>query len=95
MAYKEKDCKKCGVKHKKRGEYCSRSCGNGRVWTDAMREVFRQKQTEFITGDSDTAGEARWRINNHEEPEPVAPIRTQNNLEVNQFVQDGDLWTTD
>lgn len=27
----EKQCPKCGVKHKKRGPFCSRSCGNGRV----------------------------------------------------------------
>ena len=93
MAYKEKECPKCGTKHTKRGQYCSRSCGNGRVWTDEMREVFRQKQTEFIYSDADAAEEARWRINNHEEPEPVAPIRTQESLQVNQFVQDGDVWS--
>jgi hypothetical protein len=42
---------------------------------------------------TDAGEEARWRLNNHTEPEPVAPIRTQNSLEVNQFVQDGDLWS--
>jgi hypothetical protein len=60
-----------------------------------MRQVFSEKQTEFIYSDADAAEEARWRINNHEEPEPVAPIRTQDSLQVNQFVQDGDIWTTD
>jgi hypothetical protein len=93
MAYKEKDCKKCGVKHKKRGEYCSRSCGNSRAMGEQQKESIRQAKKEWIYSDTDTAEEARWRINNHEEPEPVAPIRTQNSLEVNQFVQDGDLWS--
>jgi hypothetical protein len=60
-----------------------------------MKKVFSQKQTEFITGDSDVAEEARWRINAHDDPEPVAPIRPQDSLQVNQFVQDGDLWTMD
>lgn len=92
MAYKEKQCPKCGTKHTKRGEYCSRSCGNGRVWSDAMRQVFSQKQTEFITGDSDVAEEARWRINNHDQEELPEPVQ-RGPLADDQFVSDGDLWT--
>ena len=68
-------------------------CGNGRVWTDEMREVFRQKQTEFINGDSDVAEEARWRINNYEEEEPPVPVKDMSTIQSNQFVQDGDVWT--
>lgn len=92
MAYKEKQCPKCGTKHTKRGEYCSRSCGNGRVWSAAMRQVFSQKQTEFITGDSDVAEEARWRINNYEQEELPEPVQ-RGPLADDQFVSDGDLWT--
>ncbi len=93
MAYKEKECPKCGTKHTKRGQYCSRSCGNGRVWTDEMREVFRQKQTEFINSDDDVAEEARWRINNYDEEEPPLPVKDMSTIQSNQFVQDGDIWT--
>ena len=92
MAYKEKQCPKCGSKHTKRGEYCSRSCGNGRVWSDEMRAVFSQKQTEFINSDDDVAEEARWRINNYEDEEPPLPVRDTSTLKSNQFVEDGDVW---
>lgn len=94
MAYKEKTCKKCGVKHNKRGEYCSRSCGNSRPMPEHQKKTMAEVKREW-SHTTDEGEVARWRLNNHEEPEPVAPIRTQNNLEVNQFVQDGDLWTTD
>lgn len=93
MAYKEKECPKCGTKHNKRGQYCSRSCGNGRVWSDEMRAVFSEKQSEFINGDSDVAEEARWRINNYDEEEPPSPVRDKSALPSRSFVEDGDIWT--
>jgi hypothetical protein len=57
-----------------------------------MREVFRQKQSEFINSDDDVAEEARWRINNYEEEEPPTPVRDTSTLRPNQFVEDGDVW---
>jgi hypothetical protein len=92
MAYKEKTCKKCGVKHYKRNDYCSRSCGNSRPMPEHQKQTMSEVKREWSLT-TDEGEVARWRLNNHEEPEPVAPIRTQNNLEVNQFVQDGDLWS--
>ncbi len=94
MAYKEKECRKCGVKHNKRGEYCSRSCGNSRQQTQEHRNKLSEIKREWINSDSDTAEEARWRINNHDAPEPVIPP-TKSPIKSNQFVQDGDLWTSD
>ena len=32
-----KTCAKCGAQHTKNGTYCSRSCGNSRVWSDEDR----------------------------------------------------------
>lgn len=43
----EKICPKCGVNHNKRGPYCSRTCGNSRVWTDEDKEKKRQKLLEY------------------------------------------------
>ncbi len=92
MAYKEKTCPKCGDKHTKRGEYCSRSCGNSRPMPEYQKQTMSEVKREWAYN-TDTGEESRWRINNHEEPEPVAPLR-HSPLGINQFIdRDGDLWT--
>lgn len=92
MAYKEKTCPTCNTVHKKRGPYCSRSCGNHRVWTEEQKKVFSEKKTEYLYSDSDKAEVERWQINAKIEDEPVPPQR-EKPIGYNQFVQDGDLWT--
>ncbi len=95
MAYKEKTCPKCSTKHTKRGEFCSRSCGNQKKHTKQTRQLLSQKQTEWLTSGTDEAEVAKHnftskRING--DPEPIAPP-TKKPIQSNQFVQDGDLWT--
>jgi hypothetical protein len=46
--YREKECPHCGTTHKKRGPYCSRSCGNHRVFSQKERMEKSKKQTEFL-----------------------------------------------
>ena len=97
MAYKEKECRKCGVKHNKRGEYCSRSCGNSRPLTAEQKQKIGQKKSAWLTGGSDEAEVAKHNftsLRNNAEPEPIAPMKPID-LGNGQFVQDGDLWTTD
>ena len=43
----QKTCPRCGTTHTKRGEYCSRSCGNVRVHTEEDKQVRRQKLIEY------------------------------------------------
>ena len=43
----QKTCSRCGVSHKKRGPYCSRSCGNVREHTEEDKAVRSQKLTEY------------------------------------------------
>ena len=45
--YKEKICPTCGVTHKKRGPYCSRSCGNIRQHTEEDKAIRSQKLIEY------------------------------------------------
>ena len=94
MAYKEKECPKCGTKHTKRGEYCSRSCGNSRKQSKAQRESISAAKKEWHATSDIAAVVAHnyvsKRING--DPEPVG-IPTRTPLESNQFVSDGDLWT--
>lgn len=107
--YKEKSCPTCGTKHKKKGPYCSRSCGNSRTFTPKQRENLSVKQSEHMN--SPEAHDARDRV----AAQGVLQMKKRLNkadedlqamtlddfmlepaiakLESNQFVQDGDLWT--
>ena len=42
-----KTCPRCGIQHKKRGPFCSRSCGNVREHTEDDKAVRSQKLTEY------------------------------------------------
>jgi len=97
MSYREKTCPTCGTKHKKRGPYCSRSCGNKRKWTPEQKDVFRQKKSEYLLSDKDEAEVERWQVTKgaKDEYQPVAPMVDTTDLNNNQFIEDGDLWTAD
>ena len=90
MSYREKECPTCGTKHRKRGPYCSRSCGNRRKWTKEQKEVFSEKKKEYLYT-TDKGEVERWQVTAKEEDEPIAP-RQRRELEFGKFVEDGDLW---
>lgn len=94
MAYKEKTCPKCGVTHKKRGEFCSRSCGNTRKHTKETKQKIGDARRTWLTSGVDEAEVQKHnfisrRING--EPDPVPP---QKPIDIGhrRFVQDGDIW---
>jgi hypothetical protein len=91
MAYKPKPCAKCGIIHTKRGLFCSRSCGNSRAMPDYQKATMSKVKTEWMQN-TDEGEVARWRINNHDEPEPIAPMKAID-LGAGKFVEDGDLWS--
>ena len=43
----EKTCPRCSKKHRKRGPYCSRSCGNVRVHTEEDKRIRSKKLLEY------------------------------------------------
>ena len=93
MGYKSKTCPKCGAVHNKRGEFCSRSCGNTRKHKPETKALLAKKQTEWLTSGDDRAEVAVHNFvsqGNNQTPDPVAPIR--DNIGGGRFVQDGDLW---
>ena len=93
MSYKEKVCLKCGTTHKKRGEYCSRSCGNSRVPTDEHRAKVASAKREWHAT-SDTAAVVAHNFTSkriNAEPDPLPPTKPID-LGLGRFVQDGDLW---
>lgn len=94
MAYKEKTCPKCGVTHNKRGEFCSRSCGNQRKHTAETKAKIAEGKREWLSSGTDAAEVEKHnyiskRING--DPDPLPPV-TPTPVRSNQFVQDGDLW---
>jgi hypothetical protein len=90
MAYKEKVCPKCGNKHNKRGEFCSRSCGNQKKHKPETKKLLAQKQTEWLTSGDDRAEVAIHNFVN-KSPEPIAPI-VPRDAGYRRYVEDGDLW---
>jgi hypothetical protein len=44
---KEKICPRCQTKHKKRGPYCSRSCGNVRVHSEQDKKIRSEKLNAY------------------------------------------------
>jgi hypothetical protein len=95
MAYKEKTCPKCQATHNKRGEYCSRSCGNQKKHTKESKQKIADAQRAYLSSGTDEAEVAKHNFiskRNNAEPDPVAPV-VRKNIPDNSFVQDGDLWT--
>ena len=90
MSYREKECLHCGTKHRKRGPYCSRSCGNHRTWTKKQKEVFSEKKKEYLYN-TDEGEVERWQVNASIEDAPIPP-RQRQELQYGQFVEDGDIW---
>ena len=95
MAYKQKTCPECGTVHTKRGQYCSRKCGNAkRDWT-AENKAKVSAGLQKWHKESDTAAVAAHNFISkglNKEAEPVPP-QVYDGPEDGQFVQDGDLWT--
>lgn len=96
MAYKQKTCPRCGTVHTKRGQYCSRSCGNVREWNTEQKKAVSDGLKQWHAT-SDTAAVASHNFTSqgkNKEAEPVPPQVHTGPLH-NQFVDGGDLWTID
>jgi len=48
---KTKTCPKCGTQHSKPGTYCCRACANSRQWSEEQKQVFSEKQKEYMARD--------------------------------------------
>ena len=93
MGYKSKTCPKCGVTHNKRGEFCSRSCGNTRAHTKESKQAISDAKKEWHATSEIAAVVAHnyTSLGNNKVADPVAPIVSRD-IGHNRFVEDGDLW---
>jgi len=107
--YKEKNCPTCGVAHKKRGPFCSRSCGNHRDHTKERIEHQRTVMTKVMNAPDKAEQRAHaGDVLRHKQKQLVNKDDTDlqelsyedlflqpvvKSLPEGKFVQDGDLWT--
>ena len=94
MAYKSKTCPKCGATHNKRGEFCSRSCGNTRKHKPETKKKIGAAKSAWLTGGSEEAEVAVHNFvsgGNNKTPDPIAPI-VPRDAGYGRYVEDGDLW---
>lgn len=107
--YKEKICPTCSATHKKRGPFCSRSCGNARIHTKAHLEVLSQKaKANHAAGIHQEHTENFVAVLKHARKKALNPLDTDlqelnyedllvppvvKTLPDGKFVQDGDIWT--
>lgn len=94
MNKEPKHCPVCNVEHFKRGPYCGKVCSNkGRTVTDEQKKKTSESMTNFMLGDSETAEEARWRIQNFAKPEDQHEAIVPGYLPDETFHRDGDdIW---
>lgn len=86
--YREKVCPTCGVKHRKKGPFCSKVCSN------AGRDgITRQKISDASKANNTIAN---VQIASGIVFEPPDPNKIKwDPLGDNQFIASGDIWTTD
>ena len=86
--YREKECPTCGVKHRKKGMFCSKTCSN-----KGRDDEYKQKMRDRMLYTDE--GQLRsWNLNWDDTDEPVVAGGGPG-LERNQFLAGGDIWTKD
>lgn len=101
MAYREKSCPTCGTLHRKKGTYCSRSCGNSRVHSEEHKQYLSKKATERLANDEDARLEQKDNARKGQLAakgiitDPVPPQIENRFLDDHREVIDGDYWIED
>jgi len=96
--YKSKICPECYTEHRKRGPFCSKICSNkARIVTQETRDKQSEAMTKFMNSGNETAEKIIWSLKASQDMrEEGLPLpQTPDPIRDNQFVQDGDLWSTD
>jgi len=103
--YRLKECPACGAEHRKRGPYCSRSCGNKRTYTEEQKEVKRAAQRKHMNSDTPVAERQRWLITQQRRADGKSEAELYAEMEEYGVVPpsdlgysyerdaDGDIWT--
>jgi len=99
--YKEKECPYCGIKHRKRGQYCSAShaqLSRAPISKETKQKISETKKEQFAdrTGDAylDQADRAR-NAADHSHDRIKDPVPPRQPDDFSGEVIDGDVWFSD
>lgn len=87
--YPEKHCLTCNKLFKQQGKYCSRACGNTRVFTPTYKAKISRGMRNKMNDDPEFKAAAVNRI----QPDIPIPPQLESPLGLDQFISDGDIWT--
>jgi hypothetical protein len=99
--YREKTCPTCGVTHRRRGPYCSRSCGaKNRIITDETKQKlsdsgkarYEDKTSDDYLNTVENVKAAALKSKGIN-PDPIPPQFRNEYIDDNHFVSSGDYWT--
>ena len=94
--YRLKKCPTCGTEHRKRGQYCSRSCGNHREFNQQHRENLAKSAYERMTN-TDEGQLLAFRLAELKRTglsdEDYTLLPPNSDTTPDGFVAGGDFWT--
>jgi endogenous inhibitor of DNA gyrase (YacG/DUF329 family) len=90
--YREKSCPRCGKRHRKKRNFCSRECGNsGRVVSEQHKEANRQYMREFFKSPEGVAKLNQWARHDYTVKSEDFYISIPE-IKESPSVEDGDIW---
>lgn len=101
MSYREKSCPTCGTLHRKKGKYCSRSCGNSRVHSEEHKQHLAKKSRDHLLNNEDARLDNLDHLRKAQNAQqgivtdPVPPQVHNRFLDAHREVVDGDYWVED
>ncbi len=91
--YREKSCPRCKKRHRKRGNFCSRECGNsGRVITDDRKESIRQSKLDYFKTPEGLARIQQLTQNPHSTVKSEDFYINIPDIKESPSSEDGDIW---
>ncbi len=90
--YRKKNCPTCGTEHRKRGQYCSRSCGNKRTFDDTYRDKLSSGQAKRML--TDEGEEHKYMLQQYAKGRDL-DWHIKPPVDHGGEVVDGDFWVSD
>lgn len=90
--YRKKNCPTCGTEHRKKGNYCSRSCGNKRTFDDTYRDKLSSGQAKRML--TDEGEEHKYMLQQYAKGRDL-DWHIKPPVDHGGEVVDGDFWVSD
>lgn len=87
--YREKECPTCGVKHRKKGQFCSKTCSN-----KGRDPSVYQKHSDYMRN-TDKGQELTYNVRADETKDPIMAGGSNITSKPDGFVSGGLFWTSE